>query len=149
MQHSFFTLRALLVLSLLALLGAKPPEPGRLEQTLRRHHWQKRVLLVAAPTPDHPDFKEQKALLASQQSGLATRDFLVLEVVYPQLSEADKQVLTQKMGIKPRQFAAVLIGKDGGVKLKSTRPIAPATLFGTVDRMPMRRQEMRRGAEEH
>jgi hypothetical protein len=30
------------------------------------------------------------------------------------------------------------------VKEKSRRPIIPADLFGTVDRMPMRREEMRR-----
>ncbi len=48
------------------------------------------------------------------------------------------------MGIQANPFTAVLIGKDGGVKEKSSRPIPPADLFGTVDKMPMRRQEMRR-----
>ncbi|OGX87114.1 hypothetical protein BEN48_12015 [Hymenobacter glacialis] len=123
-------------------MGAQQYGSGSLEQTLRRHHWQKRVLLVAAPTPAHPDFKAQKALLA-------TRDFLVLDVVYTRLSDADKQFLAQKTGVSPRSFSAVLIGKDGGVKLKSARPMAPATLFGTVDKMPMRRQEMRRGVVQH
>ena len=149
MQHPFSKPRALLLLGLLALLGAQRPNVSSLEQTLRSHYWQKRVLLVAAPAPDHPAFKEQKALLAPQRDGLAARDVVVLDVIYNRLSEADKQFLTQKMGVQPAQFAAVLIGKDGGVKLKSTRPIAPATLFGTVDKMPMRRQEMRRGVVVH
>ncbi|OGX81906.1 hypothetical protein BEN47_18855 [Hymenobacter lapidarius] len=149
MQHFLIKPRVFLLLGLLPLLGAWQSEPSSLEQTLRRHHWQKRVLLLASPTPDHPDFEAQKALLAAQQSGLATRDFLVLDLIYTRLSDTDKQFLAQKTGVLPQGFAAVLIGKDGGVKLKSTRPIVPATLFGTVDKMPMRRQEMRRGVVEH
>ncbi|WP_426061738.1 DUF4174 domain-containing protein [Hymenobacter sp. B1770] len=115
-----------------------------LEQTLRDSRWKKRVLLVAAPTAEQADFKSQKALLAANKAELAERDFLLMEVLYDQLSAADKEFLLKKIGVQPSQFAAVLIGKDGGVKQKSRRPIAPADLFGTVDKMPMRQQEMRR-----
>ncbi|RZK33884.1 MAG: DUF4174 domain-containing protein, partial [Hymenobacter sp.] len=41
-------------------------------------------------------------------------------------------------------FSVVLIGKDGGVKLAQTQPLAPENLFGTVDKMPMRKQEAKR-----
>jgi hypothetical protein len=115
-----------------------------LEQALRESRWQKRVLLVAAPSTEQADFNKQKALLAGSQAELAERDFVVLEVLYDQLSAADKVFITKKIGVQPTQFAAVLIGKDGGVKEKSRRPIPPADLFGTVDKMPMRQQEMRR-----
>ena len=37
----------------------------------------------------------------------------------------------------------LLIGKDGGVKLRSAHPIPPEALFQTVDAMPMRRSEVR------
>ena len=36
----------------------------------------------------------------------------------------------------------VLVGKDGGVKSRGPA-LDPAALFGEIDRMPMRRQEMR------
>jgi hypothetical protein len=126
------------------LLTAQTPKPMSLEQTLRESRWKKRVLLVAAPNARQADFSTQKALLKANEKDLAERDFLVLDVLYDQLSAADQQFLTQKTGIKPPQFAAVLIGKDGGVKEKSSRPIPPADLFGTVDKMPMRRTEMRK-----
>lgn len=135
---------ALLLLGLLFLLTAQTPKPRPLEQTLRESRWKKRVLLIAAPTTEQADFKAQKALLKANEKELAERDCLVLEVLYEQLSAADQQLLTQKTGIKPPQFAVVLIGKDGGVKQKSNRPISPAELFGTVDKMPMRREEMQR-----
>ncbi len=134
----------LLLLSLLWMLSAQTPKPMSLEQTLRASRWQHRVLLVVAPTAEHPDFKAQKALLAAKKTDLAERDFVVVEVLYNDLSTADLAFLKQRTNVQPPQFAAVLIGKDGGVKQRRTRPIPPAALFGTVDKMPMRQQEMRR-----
>jgi len=134
----------LLLLGLLFLCTAQAPKPRTLEQTLRESRWQKRVLLVAASNAAQADFQKQKALLATNHRELAARDFLVLDVLYDQLTAADKLFLTQKTGIKPPGFAAIFIGKDGGVKQQSRRPLAPADLFGLVDKMPMRREEMRR-----
>ena len=143
MQRPFLFVFALFG-GIILLLTAQTPKPKPVEQTLRASRWQKRVLLLAAPNAEQADFKQQKALLAAAGAELAARDFLVLEVLYNQLTEADRQFLTQQFGLQPPQFAALLIGKDGGVKQQSRRPIAPADLFGTVDKMPMRREEMRR-----
>ncbi|UOQ96825.1 DUF4174 domain-containing protein [Hymenobacter sp. 5317J-9] len=140
-QVQFITILLLSAL-LSSTLRAQAPKPMSLQQTLRESHWKKRVLLLAAPNAQQADFKQQQALLASQQAALAERDFLVLPVLYEQLSAADTQFLTREIGIKLPAFAVVLIGKDGGVKERSNRPIQPENLFGTVDKMPMRRQEM-------
>jgi len=35
----------------------------------------------------------------------------------------------------------VLIGKDGGEKLRSAQPITAERLFATIDAMPMRQSE--------
>ncbi len=82
-------------------------------------------------------------MLAAGEKGLAERDFKVIEVVYDQLSPADRQCWTQQLGQPLQDFRLVLIGKDGGVKRVDTTPLALAALFGTVDKMPMRREEMR------
>ena len=135
----------LLGLGLVLLFTAQAQQqPRSLEQTLRAARWHKRVLLVAAPAADHPDYRAQKALLARSQAQLAERDFLVLDLLDPLLTAADRRFLTRKTGLAPARFGAVLLGKDGGVKLQSARPLAPAALFETVDQMPMRRQEMQR-----
>lgn len=133
-----------LLLVLVFALTAQTPKRMPLEQTLRESRWKKRVLLIVAPNADYIDVKTQRALLAAKQPELAERDFLVLEVLYDRLSAADQQFLTRKLGLQPPKFAAVLIGKDGGVKEKSSVPILPDDLFGTVDKMPMRRDEMRK-----
>ncbi|MCI1189109.1 DUF4174 domain-containing protein [Hymenobacter sp. DH14] len=133
-----------LLLALLLISTAQIPKPKPLAQTLRESRDRKRVLLIAAPNAEQADFKTQKALLAAHPQELADRDFLVLELLYDQISATDRQYLMQRTGLKLPTFSVVLIGKDGGVKEKSQRPIPPADLFGTVDKMPMRRAEMRR-----
>ncbi|MBW4517481.1 MAG: DUF4174 domain-containing protein [Timaviella obliquedivisa GSE-PSE-MK23-08B] len=43
----------------------------------------------------------------------------------------------------PGKFTVILVGKDGTEKQRSQTPIDPATIFRTIDAMPMRQQEMR------
>lgn len=131
-------------LALVAVLGvAQAPRPASLAQQLRASRWQKRVLLIGAPTASQADFQQQKKLLAAVPDQLRERDFLVLELPYDQLAPADRQYWAQELKQPLAGFAVVLIGKDGGVKRTERQPLAPADLFGTVDKMPMRRQEAR------
>jgi hypothetical protein len=102
------------------------------------------VLLIGAPTASQTDFQHQKQLLDDATAQLKDRDFLVLELPYDKLPAADRQYWQKELGQSLTQFAVVLIGKDGGVKRTSAKPLPPADLFNTVDKMPMRRQEMRR-----
>ncbi len=133
-----------LVALLLPLLAAQAALPPGLAATLRASRWQHRLLLVGAPTARQADFQAQMKLLAAAATGLAERDFQVLEVPYDQLTPADRQCWTQQLGQPLAGFRVVLIGKDGSVKQVNTRPLPPADFFNTVDKMPMRRQEMLR-----
>jgi hypothetical protein len=69
---------------------------------------------------------------------------VVIEAVADQLTAADQQFLREGLKTITSIFSAVLIGKDGGVKLRQTKPITSALLFATIDAMPMRQQEMRK-----
>lgn len=135
---------ASLLFSLLLVCVAQTPNTKPLEQTFRESLGKKRILLISAPSAEQTDFNAQKALLAGHAQELADRDFLILEILYDQVSAADRQTLMQHIGLKLPTFCVALVGKDGGVKEKSTRPLQPAALFATVDKMPMRREEMRR-----
>ncbi len=53
------------------------------------------------------------------------------------------QALRTRYAIKSGEFRALLVGKDGGVKLSSPTPLSSGTLFLTIDAMPMRRDEIR------
>ena len=60
------------------------------------------------------------------------------------LDESEKLVKKlQKYKVKKEAFVLILIGKDGGEKMRKEQPIQAATLFSTIDAMPMRQAEMR------
>ena len=142
MKRLPFSLSLLLWLGLLLGLTAQKSKIGALEQTLLDNRWKKRVLLLVTPSPEYVLFLDQKALLAPSEKELAARDILVLDVRYDRISATDKLFLTRKIGAHPPHFTAVLIGKDGGIKQRSKTPISPPDLIGTIDKLPMRRQEM-------
>jgi hypothetical protein len=84
-----------------------------------------RRLVISAPGPEHPAYREQAAVLLPAWRGLIERDFII------------------ETRFGPAAFSVVLIGKDGGEKLRQTTPLTPADLFALVDAMPMRQAEMR------
>ena len=141
MKYFYFLLAALL--GPLPWAAGQTPTAAPLQQALRAGRDERRFLLVGAPSAEHPDFKRQKALLAAAADQLQARDIRVLDVFYDQLSPADSQ-LAQHLGLRPPAFGVVLVGKDGGAKRSSATALLPADLFSTVDKMPMRRQEMHR-----
>ncbi|MDI1249127.1 MAG: DUF4174 domain-containing protein [Lacunisphaera sp.] len=98
-------------------LAPSPAQDGAPAETRR--------LVISAPGPEHPAYREQAAVLLPAWRGLLERDF----------------VIETRFG--PAAFSVVLIGKDGGEKLRQTTPLAPADLFALVDAMPMRQAEIR------
>ena len=102
--------------------------------------WKNRVLLLFSPAADSRELAEQKAKLGAEAAGLEERDMKVFEIVGDQ---AGADGLRSRFGVKPDRFTVVLIGKDGGSKLKKTGVVDVASLFSKVDSMPMRRSEMR------
>jgi hypothetical protein len=145
----FFSIRWLLLFGGL-LVCATPVEAQSgdatpsLAKLMKASRWQKRVLLVCAPSPDDASLLRQRQLLAPARADLRARDLLVQEVLFSQLSTADKNYLAENLRVSTTKFTVVLIGKDGGPKRRETEPVDPASLFSTIDVMPMRQQEMRK-----
>lgn len=118
---------------------------------LSAFQWENRVLVVFGPGAD-PATAEQLRRIASEAEGLSDRDMVVLHVdgdavhtifgTTPATPAADR--LREQLDQTGDTFAAVLVGKDGGVKLRRAEPVATAELFGLVDTMPMRQSEMHR-----
>ncbi|MEM9823617.1 MAG: DUF4174 domain-containing protein [Bacteroidota bacterium] len=50
----------------------------------------------------------------------------------------------QKYHQSKAPFEVLLLGLDGGVKLQQPEVLSCTELFAIIDRMPMRRQELRR-----
>ncbi|QKG53939.1 DUF4174 domain-containing protein [Hymenobacter sp. BRD67] len=129
----------------LPLLAAQSFTPPGLAQALQASRWQHRLLLIGAPTASQTDFQQQKKLLAASKKGLAERDFQVIEVVYDQLSPADRQCWTQQLAQPLAGFRVVLIGKDGGVKRTENQPLAPPTSSAPSIKCPFAARRCRMG----
>lgn len=132
-------LQFLLVMSL--LVSSQPPT---LKRWLADNQWKHRVILLYAPSAASPDLHKQRALLAADSDGLTERDLIVRELLADQLSETDKAFLEETLNTTGNSFRVLLIGKDGGVKIQQTNPITTKQLFGTIDGMSMRQQEMKK-----
>lgn len=116
---------------------------------LAAYAWRARPLLLFAPTSEDPRLAEQLDRLAPHAAALRDRE-MPLIVVTTDRAQVDGAAAASTpadirtyFGVAADQFALRLVGKDTGVKLSADAPVAPSTLFGLVDAMPMRRREMR------
>lgn len=112
--------------------------------TIAQMKWERRVLIVAAPYPDDASLAEQRRILAIWKTESAARDLSIVEVVGDQVrGAADTAAQIRPKYHLPASFTAILIGKDGGEKLRSATPFPAAALEATIDAMPMRRAGQR------
>jgi hypothetical protein len=134
--------------------GANRPQPVTLS-TLRDTH---RPLLVFTPNTN-PQFLKQIRELAASANDLHQRDVLVVPLLLHDddkpwgvafnledigsMTAAEQAATRKRFHIAPNAFTVILIGKDGGEKLRSSIPLSVDTLRSTIDAMPMRQDEMR------
>lgn len=118
---------------------------------MSRYQWKNRPLIVFAPSGSDERFGRQQAAVQTNRAGLMARDMVVIAVVGEHVSSqlgpepgARAAALRARYGIGRDEFRTLLIGKDGGVKISSARPVGADQLFRTIDAMPMRRDELRR-----
>jgi hypothetical protein len=118
---------------------------------MQGYKWKNRPLLVFAPAPDSRKLTRQRRVFVGEAAGFRERDIVVVSIVGGQTwtwlgggpgLTADQ--LRSRFGVGRREFRAILVGKDGGVKISSSEPLTKQRLFSTIDAMPMRQQEMRK-----
>jgi len=98
--------------------------------------WQARPVVVFADSPNDPRFREQMDLLADGADDLATRDVIILTDTDPSANSPLRQAF------RPRGFNIVLVGKDGELELRKPSPQTARELSRSIDKMPLRRQEV-------
>jgi hypothetical protein len=112
--------------------------------TIARMRWNARPLLVFGSAGD-PRLIKQRAILAAQPEAVAERDVKVVEIVDADVRGTSEAAAALRARYRVADgFAVILIGKDGGEKLRSAEPIPAERLFATIDAMPMRQSEARR-----
>jgi hypothetical protein len=99
--------------------------------------WTARPIVVFADMPNDPRFKTQLELLQRRLPELIERDVVLVTDTDP------KGASELRTKLRPRGFMVVLIGKDGGVKLRKPFPWDVREFSRSIDKMPMRQQELR------
>lgn len=109
-----------------------------------------RPLLVFAPKPDDPQLEIQLRTIREHAAEAQERDLVPIALPYhnpsptsAQLSATDAEEARRRFHVNPGEFAVILVGKDGGAKLRSGKPITMEKLEETIDAMPMRKDEMK------
>ena len=105
--------------------------------------WIARPVVVFADTPADPAFQQQLELLQERVDELAARDVVIIT----DTSRSDISEVRRKL--RPRGFMLTLVGKDGGVKLRKPFPWDVRELTRSIDKMPLRRQEIRDSASDN
>ena len=133
--------------------------------SMHRFQWNSRPLVIFAPSAENDDYVEQLRRLEDADRELADRDMVVIHALgatglssagagrielfdtspprRETLSPADVEYLQDTYDVGQQEYAVLLIGKDGGVKLRSDEPVTTVRLFSLIDSMPMRRREIR------
>ncbi len=109
-----------------------------------------RPLLVFAPRPNDPQLEIQIRTLNEHAAEAQERDLVAIGLPYQnpsptplQLSSDEAEAARRKFHVAPTDFLVILIGKDGGAKLRSTKPLSMNKLSAAIDAMPMRQDEIK------
>ncbi len=120
-------------------------------QSLSEYQWENRLVVIFTEADDSKEYMEQVKELESEIKGLKERKLLIIQsltqkhrTVLPEESGWKDSNLYQKMKKSGESFEVILIGLDGGVKLRQNEVLETKKLFDLIDSMPMRQAEMRR-----
>lgn len=117
-------------------------------QNLSQHLWKNRVILIISE--DNAAFERQMLAFKANEKGMNERSLVVYNLKpeeYQQVipkSEVQKSTnLFEKYKQANNSFEVILIGLDGGIKLRQKDFLSCEKLFTTIDSMPMRSSELK------
>jgi hypothetical protein len=123
-------------------------------ESVEDFQWKNRLLIIVSGEDHQSTLKNQLTEIQEAEHDYVERDLKIIilknNTVTIWKSPASHQLefddITDQLNISKNEgYINLLIGKDGGVKLRENSPISNQTLFNTIDAMPMRQREMRDG----
>jgi hypothetical protein len=103
--------------------------------------WKNRILILVAPSAQDDRLQAQRRHLEAVSGGMRERDIVVMDAIG---DGRQARELRRRLATDGRAFRIVLIGKDGNQSFASGDPLTAREIFGRIDAMPMRRDEMRK-----
>ncbi len=123
---------------------------SNVELLMEQYLWQNRVVLLFSPSADNAAFEKQNAMLNNAKDALAERDIIVWRIIHHQSVSVNGEhkvhlgtpPFYEYFDIPNDSATLILLGKDGGEKLRETLPVSNDALFSLIDSMPMRAKEI-------
>lgn len=143
-----FIRNTLTVIFLVASAAALGPAQAMAAE-LSDYLWQRRPLLLFAPADSDPRLVETMRRIDASRCDFVDRDIVLGRIVTEGTSTLGGQVvdtnqarrLLSEFGIGADSFSVVLIGKDGGEKLRVAGVPDLQAIYAVIDGMPMRARE--------
>lgn len=120
-------------------------------QQLDQHLWKHRLILIVYKSEQNTDRTNQIKWLQEASADFKERKIKVYQITPSSILEGlqqaagrikDYQNHYEKYTDGKVDFELLLIGLDGGIKLRSTSAEKAEYLFGIIDAMPMRKAEI-------
>jgi len=105
--------------------------------TLSDFFGTKRVIIIFSNNSEDPNFTAQLNLLQRRKNNLNERDVVILTDTSP-ISKSNI-----RLKLRPQGFVFILIGKDGKIALRKSRPWSVREISRSIDKMPLRKQEIK------
>ncbi|MFD0798167.1 DUF4174 domain-containing protein [Maribacter chungangensis] len=123
-------------------------------QNISDYKWENRLIFLVDEEPETSIMNSQLKILEAKSDELKERDIMVFQLTPKTilLSNGEETRLssieTYRSLAIPTDFKGIiLVGKDGGVKLKKPYIVPVANIFTLIDGMPMRKSEIKRKKE--
>ena len=128
---------------------------GTVDTMLSAYLWKNRPLILFSPSPENPSFISALNGLSKRMEHATDRHMVIIEVLGNgdvrrggKLDhQHDADALRRRFSVPKGELTAVLIGKDGSVKLRQSGNVDWDEIFALIDTMPMRQREMRNGKD--
>ena len=119
---------------------------------LNAYQWENRLLLLFASSEEDQAYLTLKKEIDRQAMEVKDRDLLIFYVLERGESRLDQKHLSpdqalflkKHLSVASGRFTIILIGKDGGEKIRQESAVDLKEIFAIIDTMPMREQEMKK-----
>jgi len=124
-------------------------------QNMEKYKWENRILIVKTKEEQSDIYQKQIAVFKSAAALLKDRKLVLYQIVgsnyqltdykkggKEESGEVSVQVAEELLN-EQHAFEVILIGLDGGVKLRKTDLLTKEELCNKIDSMPMRQAELK------
>lgn len=141
MSNFKFSLILLLLLNISTIMG----------QQISDYQWKNRLVILLTDSLDRELYQLQLKDLKTDLPGLKERKILIITLTPNyQITGIDNEIKKKadlnykKLKKETDGFEVILVGLDGYSKLRQSKLLSHQELFAQIDRMPMRRDEIKK-----